>query len=201
MQKHLVRQTPKAWGFHVQGLCEKWEQHLYLLLSSQFTKQGQSTHFPVLWTLLTQAQQNQALFFCKGSIWFQVIKEKPRTYWEQFDKHLGGHREGTVSLSSPAVSKAHVLQLCLFRVLVHPEKVDPALWGSCTELWYFCPNPGLKWRAEMRWSSTHSHTNTVNMCPKLTGSKCGIKALEADKHQEMKEVRCSNRSWKVRETY
>lgn len=57
--------------------------------------------------LLTQALQNQALFFCKGSIWFQVIKEKPRTYCCLFGKHSGGH-PGALFHRAPLQPQRHI---------------------------------------------------------------------------------------------
>lgn len=187
----------------MQGLCANWEPHLNCLLPPEFTEQGQSAHFPVLWTLLTQAQQNQALFFCKGSIWFQVIKEKPRTHCWLFDKHPGGCSEGTVSQSPPCNYKGTCPSTQPFQSPHLPEQPWPSLMGAVLHktpvLLPHCWTPAEGWN---KMITSRSHTHIAYMSPRHVGGWVGReKALEEDKHQEMKGIKWKNRNWKVHETY
>ena len=135
-------------GFSQAGALWKWEPHLYSLLPSEHA--AGPIHFPVLWTLLTQAQQNQALFFCKGSIWFQVIKEKPRTCCWAFDKHLGGCT-GALFPRVPLWLQRHILQRSLFGVLAYQDNLGSAPGGnwftqnSSTSAQILESNRRLKW--------------------------------------------------------
>lgn len=160
----------------MQGLCANWEPHLNCLLPPEFTEQGQSAHFPVLWTLLTQAQQNQALFFCKGSIWFQVIKEKPRTHCWLFDKHPGGCSEGTVSQSPPCNYKGTCPSTQPFQSPHLPGQPWPSLMGAVLHktpvLLPHCWTPAEGWN---KMITSRSHTHIAYMSPRHVGGEWGEK--------------------------
>ena len=150
-------------GFSHAGALWKWEPHLYSLLPSEHV--AGPIHFPVLWTLLTQAQQNQALFFCKGSIWFQVIKEKPRTCCWVFDKHLGGCT-GALFPRVPLWLQRHILQRSLFGVLAYQDNLGSAPGGnwftqnSSTSAQILESNRRLKW--DDHYPLTHTHGTLVS---------------------------------------
>lgn len=146
----------------MQGLCGKWEPHLYCLLSSEHVVGPMHSSSCSLNSVDSSSAKPGSFLLQRKHL---VPSHKRETQnLLLFDKHLGGHVEGTASQSSPAITKAHVLQRSLFRVLVYQKNLDPALRELvCRKLQYFCPNPGLQQRAEMRWS-LYTHTCTQHTC-------------------------------------